>query len=148
MLAALMIFEPLRPEHDEAVAELTRVCFGDAPKPGDIGARRERDVAEAWVARDGEAIVAFAFLLVVCDEAELHTVGVDPARRREGIARALVERASAAVRERGAARIFLEVSRNNRAAIALYEDMGFTLERVRARYYPDGSDALVMARAL
>ena len=41
--------------------------------------------------------------------------------------------------------VLLEVRRFNRAAIALYRAVGFFAMGVRARYYPDGEDAVEMA---
>lgn len=140
-----MEIEPLATEHAERVAALKRRCLGGEPSAADVEADRLRSVTEAWIARDGDQIVGFAFLQVVADEAELHTIGVDRERRRAGVGRALLERAVEGVRARGAARLFLEVARDNPAAIALYESMAFTIERVRGRYYPNGADALVMA---
>jgi ribosomal-protein-alanine N-acetyltransferase len=46
--------------------------------------------------------------------------------------------------ERGCAEAFLEVRAGNAAAAALYSRFGFELVYQRPRYYPDGSDALVM----
>jgi len=136
---------PIEEPDDGAVAALWDRCFGGGPVAGDVAAERTHRGAEAWLARDGAAVVGFAFLRVVVDEAEVHTVGVDPARRREGIGRALLTRAAAAARARGAARLYLEVARDNEGAIALYEAMGFGREGVRPGYYPGGVDALVMA---
>lgn len=39
---------------------------------------------------------------------------------------------------------FLEVRKSNHAAITLYQHRGFHQTYERARYYPDGEDALVM----
>jgi len=72
-------------------------------------------------------------------------VAVDPARRRRGIATALL----AALLERvGAdARLTLEVRTSNASAIALYERFGFRSAGVRPRYYQDnGEDAVIMWR--
>jgi len=41
----------------------------------------------------------------------------------------------------------LEVRADNAAAIALYERLRFRAISTRPRYYPDGTDALVMRRA-
>ena len=49
---------------------------------------------------------------------------------------------------RGAATMFLEVSTRNEAARTLYARAGFTEVGRRARYYADGSDALVLRAAL
>ena len=73
-------------------------------------------------------------------------VSVDPDRRRQGIASALLN----ALLERVAdprAQYTLEVRRSNDGALALYEGFGFRRAGVRRRYYQDnGEDAVVMWR--
>ncbi|WP_431272740.1 hypothetical protein [Dankookia sp. P2] len=44
--------------------------------------------------------------------------------------------------------MFLEVAAGNAAARGLYQGLGFAEVSRRRRYYPDGSDALVMRRDL
>jgi len=77
-------------------------------------------------------------------EAEVLTLAVDPAVRRQGIARGLLRAALRAAADRGAAAMFLEVSVVNDAAIGLYRGLGFVEIGRRRRYYADGTDALVM----
>jgi ribosomal-protein-alanine N-acetyltransferase len=73
-------------------------------------------------------------------------VAVDPDRRREGVATALLAELYARVGEDGA-RYTLEVRRSNHGAIHLYEREGFRAAGLRRRYYQDnGEDALVMWR--
>lgn len=90
------------------------------------------------------------FLLgrVVAGEAELLTVAVDPAQRRQGIGRGLVGAFLKEAQARGAESVFLEVAANNAPAQALYAETGFVSAGRRKNYYaaPDGSfqDALVM----
>jgi len=50
---------------------------------------------------------------------------VDPAYRRRGIGRALMEEALAHVRSQGGNRIILQVRADNQAAVHLYQSMGF-----------------------
>ncbi|OJY65684.1 MAG: ribosomal-protein-alanine acetyltransferase [Rhodospirillales bacterium 70-18] len=85
---------------------------------------------------------------VAADEAEILTLAVAPALRRQGRARALLEAAAARAARAGAAALFLEVSAANAAARALYESCGFARVGLRTRYYSDGADALVMRRPL
>jgi ribosomal-protein-alanine N-acetyltransferase len=81
-------------------------------------------------------------------EMEILTVGVAPAARRRGVARALIAAALPAARELGAEAVFLEVAVDNDGAIALYETLGFVRAGVRKSYYDRGAagvmDALVM----
>ncbi|HEY2767264.1 MAG TPA: ribosomal protein S18-alanine N-acetyltransferase [Solirubrobacteraceae bacterium] len=73
-------------------------------------------------------------------------VAVDPERRREGVASALLSELYGRVDDEGA-RYTLEVRRSNLGAIHLYEREGFRAAGLRKRYYQDnGEDALVMWR--
>lgn len=82
------------------------------------------------------------------DEAELLTIGVVPACRRYGLARALMERAIAELRKSGAARLFLEVDQNNTAALALYRALGAEPVGQRPGYYENGANAAIFCLAL
>ena len=73
-------------------------------------------------------------------------VSVDPDRRREGIAAALLTRLFDEADKPGE-QYTLEVRPSNAGAIALYESFGFRSAGVRRRYYQDnGEDAVVMWR--
>jgi ribosomal-protein-alanine N-acetyltransferase len=85
---------------------------------------------------------------VAADEAEILTLAVAPGARRQGRARALLAEAAAIAAAAGARALFLEVSEANAAARALYESSAFALAGRRPRYYPDGSDALVLRREI
>jgi [ribosomal protein S18]-alanine N-acetyltransferase len=81
---------------------------------------------------------------VAAGEAEVLTVAVRPAARRAGLGRSLMRALVAEAAGRGAAELFLEVSETNAAARALYAGLGAAQAGRRPRYYPDGSDALVL----
>ena len=89
---------------------------------------------------------------VVAGEAEVLTLAVDPAARRLGIGRALMQGFLAAATGRGATRAFLEVAADNGAALALYHKAGFAEVGVRRGYYRQSSgpalDARVLAREI
>ncbi len=85
---------------------------------------------------------------IVADEAEVLTLAVDPARRRQGIASALIARFLAEAAARGAARVFLEVAEDNAAACALYAGASFAKVGRRRDYAGPGVHALVLARDL
>ncbi len=90
--------------------------------------------------------------LILCrltlDEAEVVTLAVAPAARRQGQARALMESAMTVLLGLGAQTLFLEVSAENPPAINLYAGLGFEQVGRRKAYYADGSDALVMRLSL
>jgi ribosomal-protein-alanine N-acetyltransferase len=81
---------------------------------------------------------------VAAGEAEILTLAVAPAARRQGIATALLDAARAQGKARGAAALFLEVSVANHPALELYRRFGFAAVGRRRRYYADSSDALVL----
>jgi ribosomal-protein-alanine N-acetyltransferase len=112
-----------------------------------------RPWARIWVARgersreDASGVEAFVLVWHVADELHLLNIATRADRRRRGIGRALLAHALGYAREHGVGNVFLEVRLSNAAAIALYRSMGFTDLGVRARYYPDGEDALEMVLA-
>ena len=89
---------------------------------------------------------------VAAGELEVLTIGVTPAARRRGVAKALLEAALAAARQAGAKAAFLEVAVDNPAAVALYAGFGFRQAGLRRHYYDRGGgvfvDAHVMRRDL
>jgi ribosomal-protein-alanine N-acetyltransferase len=98
-------------------------------------------------AQDGEP-AGFVLARVAADEAEIITLGVAPTHTRQGIGRSLLGAAAAEAAKRGATRLFLEVAATNHAACRLYAAGGFREAGRRRRYYPDGADAVVLARTL
>ncbi len=108
------------------------------------GPRRAASVAS--VACDGAGtVVGYLVTSTVGDVVDLQRVGVRPDHQRRGLARRLLR---TALQEAEGERMLLEVSGSNPAALALYAAEGFTEIARRARYYRDGSDAVVMQRRL
>ena len=74
-------------------------------------------------------------------EHEILNLAVDPAERRQGLARALLRDALA--RAKGA--WFLEVRASNEAAVRLYDSLGVQRAGLRPHYYQNSpEDAIVM----
>lgn len=91
----------------------------------------------------GGKICAYAIGRVVAGEAELFKIAVMPEHRRKGIAEKLMHSLHGLMRERDAEYCFLEVRKQNTAAVMLYEKLGYERLREIPRYYPD-DDAVVM----
>lgn len=101
----------------------------------------------AVVADDGEGVVeGYAASRVAGDVVDLERIVVRRDARRRGTGGALLDDLLA--HTGGAERMLLEVSSANRAALSFYAGRGFRRIDVRPRYYRDGSDAVVMGRAL
>jgi [ribosomal protein S18]-alanine N-acetyltransferase len=134
--------EELRVGHTYLAAR----SLGGAPD----GAARSLGGAPGDTARDGELLVAYGGIALVAGppraEAEIHTIGVDPAFQGRGIGRALL-RGLLAVADAARATVFLEVRTDNDAARGLYESEGFAVVGLRQHYYtPSGADAHTMRR--
>ena len=79
-------------------------------------------------------------------EAHIRMLGVAPAARGRGVARALLDASFARAREAGRTRISLHTTQRMRAAQAMYEALGF--ERLPDRVFPDGFVLLSYAKAV
>jgi [ribosomal protein S18]-alanine N-acetyltransferase len=92
---------------------------------------------------DGDRLSGYLVCSRYADVWHLMNIAVVPERRRQGIARRLLERL---FDEAGPdARYTLEVRTSNHGAIAMYEQLGFRRAGHRRRYYHDnGEDALIM----
>ena len=98
------------------------------------------------------APAGFILYRLAADEAEILSVAVDPAYRRRGIGKTLLENTLRQVYRDGAQSIHLEVEDSNQAAIGLYRGVEFRESGRRAGYYAQGREtpggALVMLRQL
>ena len=85
----------------------------------------------------------------VLDSADIMNVAVSPNYRRQGIAEALINALSDALRAKDIRFLMLEVRVSNMPAIALYEKLGFIVAGRRPRYYSSPrEDAYVMRKEL
>ncbi|WP_160000387.1 GNAT family N-acetyltransferase [Roseomonas sp. 18066] len=129
-------------EEAKLLAALHGASFPPHDAWGPDALRLMLEMPGAFCLLAGEA--GFILARVAADEAEILTLAVHPAARRQGLALALLETTALAAAARGAAALFLEVSAGNAPARALYAAAGFAEVGRRRRYYADGSDALVL----
>ena len=90
----------------------------------------------------------FVIIRRAADEAEILTLGVIPEMRRHGLARKLLERATAELVAAGTKRLFLEVDVANGAAQTLYRSLGAEIVGQRDGYYETGADAAILCLTL
>jgi ribosomal-protein-alanine N-acetyltransferase len=100
------------------------------------------------VAEDGNTIVGYCGVFVPAPgiEADILTVAVLPAYRRQGIAKEFMRQIEEYAVEREASAMMLEVELSNESAIKLYESLGYMKISVRMDYYGPGKDAHVMRK--
>lgn len=135
----------------EALADLHARCFVSPPPwtaAGFGGLLADPGVFLAAEAGGG----GFVLGRVVAGEVELLTLAVDPARRRQGVARGLMAAFEGEARGRGALEAFLEVAEDNTAARALYLACGWRLGGRRPGYYRNAAGepvaALILCKSL
>lgn len=137
--------------HAPVLAALHASSFAAPWRIGEFETLLHQPGVAAWITTHQETPVGFILVRAVADEAEILTLAVLPAERRQGIGAALLHAAATHLRGGGTARLFLEVAADNAAALALYERNGFAATGRRAGYYArEGKqvDAMTMTRLL
>ena len=103
-----------------------------------------------WIASGAPAARPQGFVLarLAADEAELISLGVRAAARRQGLGAGLLAAVAEAAEAAGARALFLEVAESNGAARAFYDARGFREVGRRPDYYHTGrggsEDAVIM----
>ena len=89
-------------------------------------------------------ILGYAGLWFTSDEAHVTNVAVAPEQHRRGVATALLLAQAEVAVDRGCDAWTLEVRVSSKGAQELYRRFGFNPAGVRARYYENTEDAIVM----
>lgn len=158
---------PVRPDEFEEAGRVTALAYREFVRPGDRAWERylehiadvshRADRASVLVAVDGGRIVGSATVELgeriddddaplAPDEAHIRMLGVHPAARGRGAARALMAACFDLARREGRSRVTLHTTHRMKAAQAMYERMGF--RRLADRVFPDGFVLLTYQRAV
>jgi ribosomal-protein-alanine N-acetyltransferase len=141
----------MRGEDLEAVQRIDRLSFS-LPWP-DNAYRFELFDNQASLTRVAEivtpegqvSVIGMIVVWLILDEAHIATLAVDPAYRRQGVARQLLADTLQVSIRQGVRTATLEVRAGNLEAQALYRRFGFDVVGRRPRYYRDNyEDALLM----
>lgn len=145
-----VLYRPLDVAHAADVAKLEARVMEGAPWTEKTISDELSAAGYLWWAafsRDEEGfarLVAYVGGLVAGDVLEVLRVGTDPEWRRRGIARELIAHLASDARDLGAKSCMLEVRADNKPAQALYESIGLERVGVRAKYYDNAVDAVIM----
>lgn len=137
---------PMAADHLPRVTEIERQSF---LVPWSSDALRfelfHNKVAHYLVAVVENAVVGYAGMWVLVDEAHVTNIAVLPKWRRRGIAKALLRKLINVAVASGVDKMTLEVRKSNWGARKLYEGLGFKTLGCRRNYYAETcEDALVM----
>jgi len=153
-----VVLDTLTTDDADRCAELEAILFpGDDPWSA-RAFREELRAGHLYLAArtsgehaDGGVLVGYGGVALLpgrlgqSAEAEIHTIGVDPAHQGRGTGRALLDGLLAAA-DGIRATTYLEVRTDNEAALRLYRAAGFEVLGTRRRYYASGADAYTMRR--
>lgn len=121
--------------HVPQVAQLEGICFQDPWSERSIASELENPLSLWLVAMEEDRLLGYVGSQTVLDETDMMNVAVDPAARRQGVARALIQELTAQLKQRGSRKLSLEVRASNLGAIRLYESLGFVRLGCRPGYY-------------
>ncbi len=131
------------------VLEIEQASFPSDPYPAEVLRDLQGRCGELFlVARLGRRIAGYMVTWAGRGEAEIVSIAVDPALRRQGIGSRLLEESLERVRRAGVRRVHLMVREGSEGAIAFYERHGFRRAGRARGYYADGADAIRMSRPL
>ncbi|MBD0414912.1 ribosomal protein S18-alanine N-acetyltransferase [Oryzicola mucosus] len=145
----------LEPGDSEALSVLHQEDFTRPWSPDEFASLLEQDTVFGFAAREtghGKAAPAgFVLARLAAGEAEILTIAVDRAQRRQGLGWQLMDAVLRELHNQRAEALFLEVDETNAPAIALYRRFGFHEVGKRPNYYQSArgaTGALVMRRDL
>lgn len=148
------VLRPLRSDRADQCAALHATCFAHSWSSQEFETLLSNAAVSGGAAVDptSDDLRGFILTRLAADEAEILTIAVDGALRRRGVGRALLADHISRLPQLGARMLFLEVERENAAAVALYAKFGFREVGQRRGYYrkSDGAaaTALVLRRDL
>ena len=128
------------------VAEIVKIeqaCFSTPWTEQGISESIENENTHLYIALADGTVAGYMGVQVFSGEGYVTNVAVLPEYRRQGVARALIER----VMQNDMEFITLEVRESNTPAIKLYSSFGFEKVGVRPKYYSNPTeDALLMTK--
>lgn len=105
-----------------------------------------------FVAQHQNALVGFAVVMTVLDEAELLNIVIHQAHQGQGWGKRLLCHAIATLQHQNMHKLLLEVRESNQPARMLYQHNGFVETGLRKNYYPTADQgrehAVLMERVL
>lgn len=142
-------------DDSEAISVLHREDFTRPWSADEFASLLEQDTVFGFAARETghgrEAPAGFVLARLAAGEAEILTIAVDAAQRRQGLGWKLMDAVLRELHAQRAEALFLEVDETNAPAIALYRRFGFHEVGKRPNYYQSArgaTGALVMRRDL
>lgn len=143
---SIPLVRPIEKKDIENVAKCERAIFSDASSQAAIETLFDMGASGVLAETNGE-ICGYAYCADAAGDAELLRIAVMPDFRRRGTGALLLSEMHAALKEKGIARVFLEVRESNVSARALYMSFGYREDGKRRNFYSDPKeDAVLMSK--
>ena len=101
-----------------------------------------KPVVYGFCAFDQSQMAGFAVFQKIEDVVELLTIAVNPAHRKKGVGRHVLEKGLESLISQESSDVFLDVAVDNQAAMKLYQSLGFQRIAVREKYYKRGLEKI------
>lgn len=132
MNEGIVVVQPYQESDHNGVVPLWSNVFPDDPpwnEPKElISRKRTVDPNLFWVARCDHHVIGTVLAGYDGVRGWIYHLAVDPAQRRRGTARLLMQTAERALEALGCAKINLQVRSNNTGVIEFYKALGYTIE--------------------
>ena len=130
------LIERLTPHRFLEVAELEELCFSLPWSEKSLELLVvDKNVGFVAIDRKTGHVAAYGGMLTVLDEGQITNIATHPDYRRRGLGESIVREFIRYAEEEKISFISLEVRESNRAAISLYEKLGFCTAGVRKNFY-------------
>lgn len=138
-----MIIRELTEKDIPVIAEIERQCFSHPWSEQSIKSSFENSSNRFFAAETDGIVIGYIGLSVVLDEGYILNVATLPEYRRQGAAKALINRVIDVYNDK-LRFLTLEVRPSNMAAIGLYEGFGFESVGLRKNYYHNPTEDAVL----
>lgn len=140
---------PMEERYLDELARLEQECFSHPWSRQALAEELSNSAAVFLVAVEGEAVVGYAGMHVVCGEGYIDNIAVFSHARRKGVGQGLVQALIEWMGQHDGLFLTLEVRPSNEAAILLYRSVGFEEAGRRKGFYQDPKeDALLLTLPL
>lgn len=143
----MICLRPMKREDIDGIVAVENASFSQPWSRQSLLDELTNKLAYYLVAADGKRVAGYVGAWFISGEGHITNIAVDPAYRRRGIGRALLEGLQAECKRREGTLLTLEVRVSNTPALKLYRSFGFEPAGRRKEYYQDNhEDALIMTK--
>lgn len=133
--------------HVQEIAELEKACFNDPWSVHSISGELNNPLSLWVVATQNQKVVGYVGSQSVLGWADMMNLAVDPACRKQGVGRMLINELITRLKANQVTCLTLEVRVSNTPAVNLYHSLGFLEVGRRPGYYHNPKeDALILRK--